>query len=181
MSCRQCDKLPYHHLTAGLPAPAADLLLCLFSAAAAAVVICCTASRLQTRQQQLLACTQQCVLLSQHSSSIHCNTSETWESKLCRRYHWCHMLSTPMANVACFAVMLPAWLLCFATQVAKAESVLMVDAASSRALRLINVLNLYIVNDKGQVGPIVEAAADRPIMLQVDLAQYDFPRHQLHV
>lgn len=37
------------------------------------------------------------------------------------------------------------------TQVAKAESVLTVEAESSRALRLINVLNLYIVNDRGQV------------------------------
>jgi len=75
----------------------------------------------------------------------------------------------------------PAWLLCFATQVAKAESVLLVDAASSRALRLINVLNLYIVNDQGQVGPIAEAAADRPMMLQAALAYYGFPGHQLHV
>jgi hypothetical protein len=41
--------------------------------------------------------------------------------------------------------------LCHAVQVVKAESVLTVDESSSRALRLINVLNLYIVNEQGQV------------------------------
>lgn len=45
-------------------------------------------------------------------------------------------------------------------EVAKAESVLLVDAASSRALRLINVLNLYIVNDQGQV--LIEAGQQLP-------------------
>jgi hypothetical protein len=44
-------------------------------------------------------------------------------------------------------------MLCCAVQVAKAESVLTVEVVegSSRALRRINVLNLYIVNEQGQV------------------------------
>lgn len=36
-------------------------------------------------------------------------------------------------------------------EVDRAESVLTVDPSSSRALRLINVVNLYIMNDAGQV------------------------------
>lgn len=45
-------------------------------------------------------------------------------------------------------------------QITKAESVLTVDAESSRALRLINVLNLYIVNERGQVGGPVRAVCN---------------------
>lgn len=45
-------------------------------------------------------------------------------------------------------------------EVTKAESVLTVDEQSSRALRLINVLNLYIVNERGQV--LIEAGQRLP-------------------